>query len=467
MLTTSCPKCEKEVSVPAAANALSRVRCPLCSEEYTLESVFNELPPLLELLDAPAANGAAMSAATVDDTDLEDDSSAGGGMFDFDQRDTGENDAGDIALADPVVEEKPSSSFDFGGDDAAPAATTVGGAATSSRTAARPRKKSASPLKSIIGVIIGGLCAAPIAQFTLWYLPGGWDVEQRDPVNIGRSLPESISKWIVPSWVTNPDGETTTALVDNPPVDPEPTDGSADGDAPEPHEHADGLGSLLGTNHNGNGNGNGNSNGNGGSNDGSAADGGGNNDGVPLFDPLADGTDADAAEPAGNDDPPAADAGVKDAPTYTSAEMGEQLKVVTDEVDRFDQVTDQTLDGGQRLEIRDSFRDAAGRLAELTTFVDNRSEGQGEILDEILSKAGSSAQKRRIIGLTALSVMKDEARETDGIVIAGTVKEIQKRGQLFETVVELTAPQNPPVSVYGTGDPAGAMRDGEIGRAHV
>ena len=57
MLTASCPKCAKQVTVPSAARPESRVRCPLCAEEYSLESVFADLPPLLVLLDAPVPNG--------------------------------------------------------------------------------------------------------------------------------------------------------------------------------------------------------------------------------------------------------------------------------------------------------------------------------------------------------------------------------------------------------------------------
>ena len=455
MLTTSCPKCEKEVTVPSQATAESRVRCPLCSEEYSLEPVFAEMPPLLELLDAPATNGAHTAEAETKEDDGEAGESAG--MFDFDQGetdgDTAESEGG-IGLADPVETEPKSSGFEFGQSSSSSGATTT--------AKPRPRKKSGSPVKAIIGVIVGGLFAIPIAQLTLWYLPGGWDIEQRDPMQIGRKLSGTFASFLVPSWVADPNGaDNNTALVDNSEDESPDAPGSED-DESEPYEEPGGLGSLL--NQNGTGNKNGNGNGGRGNNGGNNSNsnnpnGGGNN--------AADGDEAESGDDnsgsgnqnSGNDNPP--ESRVKDAPSFNTADLSAELTIVKDEVKRFDKVNDQTVDFAERKLIRDDFFKAAGRLAEVVTFVDEKPQGHREHLDEFLTTAANSTEKRRIIGVSANLIIKNKDRDANGIIIAGEVKEFQKRGQLHEAVITLDASGDPPISVYGTEDLSKALKIGD------
>jgi len=468
MLTTSCPKCEKEVTVPAAARAQSRVRCPLCSEEYTLESVFADMPPLLELLDAPSTNGPAGAADTADaaaeSAEAEaktaegeaETGEASAGMFDFDKMEReASGDEGDIAVAEAPETVDKSSAFDFG--DSAPAATSAAGAATAARKP-RARKKTASPMKSIIGVIIGGICALPIAQLTLWYLPGGWDVEQRDPVGLGRSLSGTFASFIVPSWVTDADGDDTAHAGDSQ-TQPGSANDNGQDDAPAAdYEEPDGLGSLLGSAHDNNGgnrrngrnkNGNGNPENNG--------------DDEPPADEANDNRNNNGNSGSNGDDDQPPPAGVKNAPTYATSKLSEALKSAKAETERFDDVTNEELDGSQRIAIRDDFFAAIGRLAEVTTFAEEKPDGHREHLDEILADAGDTAKKRRIIGVSALGVMKEGDRSSDGIILVGDVREIHQRGQLFETVLEVEAPEKPPVSVYGLNDPSamGAFKEGD------
>ena len=86
MLTASCPKCAKQVTVPHAARPESRVRCPLCAEEYSLESIFADLPPLLVLLDAPAPNGASGIHEGETREASASEVSGSSNIFDFDER---------------------------------------------------------------------------------------------------------------------------------------------------------------------------------------------------------------------------------------------------------------------------------------------------------------------------------------------------------------------------------------------
>ena len=473
MLTTSCPKCEKEVTVPSGATGESRVRCPLCSEEYTLEHVFSDLPPLLELLDAPSTNGlhAAAGAAVADDAAVAEPASGEpGGMFDFDKPagaagdDTADEEGG-IGLADAEQTVPASSGFDFG-ESSAPA-TSGGGTTTSLKS--RPRKKSASPVKAIIGVIIGGLFAIPIAQLTLWYLPGGWRIEQRDPMEIGQKLSGTFMSFIVPSWVSNPDGEGGDNNGGDPTVTPASSannsDGaSSDGTAPSADgEESSGLGEMLGSAHNKNrgnnnrGNGNGNNRGNNNANNGNGNENNGNGNNSQPADGAADGnSSSDGEEPAAAPASP-----VDGAPTYTASDLADQLKNAREQVDRFDDVTNPQVEPAQRLAIRDDYFAAIAKLAEVTTFASERPEGHLEHVYQMLQKSASTSKKRRIIGVSAMSIIKDEARESGGIILPGKVAEINKRGQLYEAVITVDTADSPPVSVYGKEDPSAAFKVGD------
>lgn len=464
MLTTSCPKCEKEVTVPGSASADSRVRCPLCSEEYTLQSVFADMPPLLELLDVPATNG----AATVVEDDREETTSRDDsrGMFDFDSpADTSEagektDEDGDIALADAEDVAPKAGGFDFG-EDSTPAAASVGGG-VSARSAARPRKKEASPAKLIIGVIIGGLCAAPVAQMILWWLPGNWDIEQHDPMGIARNYPGSLGLLAPASVRNHTEGESNPPVDNNvqhpgattPPdpdalanVDDTPSSLGRDdlaaalrGDPPDDKPRDQGGDTILPppdvgeppdvdgppkVNQGGNNNG-----GNSGSNSGS-----------------------------GNTKPPV---GVKNAPSFTTKELSQEIQTTKDAMVLLDAAADTTLDGKERVAKASEFVNVASKLAEVATFAEDRPVGHREHLDELLADAGGSHDKRRFIGALARRRLEDKDREGSGLIVVAVVEEIRKRGQLYETVMKIDTTDNPPVSVYGPKDPAGAFAAGEM-----
>ncbi|MCC7084217.1 MAG: hypothetical protein IT427_04330 [Pirellulales bacterium] len=52
--TASCPKCRKGVSLPTRIDPDAWVRCPLCLAKFPLQTVLEKLPPMLEVVDAPA-----------------------------------------------------------------------------------------------------------------------------------------------------------------------------------------------------------------------------------------------------------------------------------------------------------------------------------------------------------------------------------------------------------------------------
>jgi hypothetical protein len=51
MSITSCPQCDKQVTIPSGVATSVKVRCPLCHSQYTLADALVNMPPHLELVD--------------------------------------------------------------------------------------------------------------------------------------------------------------------------------------------------------------------------------------------------------------------------------------------------------------------------------------------------------------------------------------------------------------------------------
>jgi hypothetical protein len=51
---TSCPRCFRQVSLPAGDDHSAWVRCPLCGDQYPLQTAIDFVPPMLEIVPAPA-----------------------------------------------------------------------------------------------------------------------------------------------------------------------------------------------------------------------------------------------------------------------------------------------------------------------------------------------------------------------------------------------------------------------------
>lgn len=445
MLTASCPKCAKQVTVPNAARPESRVRCPLCAEEYSLESVFADLPPLLVLLDAPALNGT--SGIHADEPIMAASASGVGGsssIFDFgakEQADAGESPDADadtaIALADAEDVIPKSNAFDFNAD---PAAESIGGAPRTTTARPKPKKKGASPIKSLIGVVVGGLVALPMAQLILWYLPGGWDVGQRDPMEIGRKY-----GLLAPSWVTS-EAEVTepapdTSNPDSPPLDKPPVDAVNNIDPNGSSLGRDDLnGALTGNNKPPEPT----------DNETPIIDDGNDNGGEtipPVEEPVI--------EPAGPKSP------VKNAPTFTSSDLAKDLKVARDEQNLINTATKADGDGRAKKAAAEKFLANLSQVAKVLTFADKRPEGHMEHVHELVATASDSLQKRKVVSTLASLAFGKAANELPGTVFMGTVKEIQQRGEIFETVVEMDTAAKKPMSIYTADDPQGTIAVGD------
>lgn len=59
----NCPACEKLITIPRKSDPQSRVRCPLCEEEYLLDEALKNIPPQLQLLEVPQAAPASIGPA--------------------------------------------------------------------------------------------------------------------------------------------------------------------------------------------------------------------------------------------------------------------------------------------------------------------------------------------------------------------------------------------------------------------
>ncbi|HTN75026.1 MAG TPA: hypothetical protein VL096_07255 [Pirellulaceae bacterium] len=178
MLVTSCPHCGDSVTVPSRARPTSRLRCPLCVTEFTLEELMAKLPPALEFVDESeeeylAASSAYQYGAVGGE--------AAGGVATLEETAT----SGEIGLADAEPRaEKPSYGFEGG--------ATAESGARGLKTTPRPKKKGKNALVEIIKVALGGAAAIPIAVLILWF---GF---KQDPFEAGPTVAK-YAPWAVPA----------------------------------------------------------------------------------------------------------------------------------------------------------------------------------------------------------------------------------------------------------------------------
>jgi len=55
-MISTCPKCQKQVSLPTGVDSTAWVRCPWCEVEYVLSEALTWIPPELILAASPAAD---------------------------------------------------------------------------------------------------------------------------------------------------------------------------------------------------------------------------------------------------------------------------------------------------------------------------------------------------------------------------------------------------------------------------
>ena len=144
MSVAACPRCEGQITLPPGAPPTAQVKCPLCEEEFALSEVYDKLPPMLVLLEAP----------------VEARTGAEGGMFhgagEFDNLFVPSADAngeGELHLS-PADGEEGESTFDFGGSGGGTAVATAPATKAAARASKRPPK---SPVKEGIKIVLGGI----------------------------------------------------------------------------------------------------------------------------------------------------------------------------------------------------------------------------------------------------------------------------------------------------------------------
>lgn len=132
MMISTCPKCDKPVSIPSGVDPPAAVRCPLCSAEYALGEALTPPPPELipvSLPDVQPSTAAVGETAHVDGEPQPDSE--------------GENEA--VAVAEQFP------------------ATPV---------AAPRRRKPKSALQTLIEVVAGGLAGCLVAYYGLAFYYG-------------------------------------------------------------------------------------------------------------------------------------------------------------------------------------------------------------------------------------------------------------------------------------------------------
>lgn len=180
-MISTCPRCQKQVSIPAGVDSAALVRCPLCSGEYALSEAEALAPPELIPVVLPAIEG--LTAAAHE------------------------------ATAEPAIAEDVEIPHDFEGENEAAAAAKQ--LPNVSATVRRRRRKPKSMLQTLIEVVTGGLAGCLVAYYGLAFYYGP------EFCNIG--LPQLPLPGI--AWITAPRAGDDAAPK---PADTKPTEKKPD-----------------------------------------------------------------------------------------------------------------------------------------------------------------------------------------------------------------------------------------------
>jgi len=141
-MISTCPKCDKPVSIPSGVDSFASVRCPLCSAEYALSEALTPAPPeLIPVVSHDVQQSASIAGVAV------------------------ENEAAAVAERFPAMP------------------VTV-----------RRRRKPKSALQTLIEVIAGGLAGCLVAYYGLAFYYG--------PEFAAKGLPQLPLPGV--SWITAP-----------------------------------------------------------------------------------------------------------------------------------------------------------------------------------------------------------------------------------------------------------------------
>jgi hypothetical protein len=186
MSVVACPKCAEKVTLPPKTPPAAKVRCPLCGEHYLLEEAMSSMPPMLEVLELPEGYQPA--------TDV--DISTAAFLATADRPAVLDDDGGELKLEAPeggvaVADDELKPLYDEWGPTRSTApiheTDTVLTPRELVQTPVRRKKKQVNPLFHMLGTVLGGVLAIPVALMILLWLPGSW---RRDIVPIGPWLGE-------------------------------------------------------------------------------------------------------------------------------------------------------------------------------------------------------------------------------------------------------------------------------------
>ena len=279
----------------------------------------------------------------------------------------------------------------------------------------RPPPRRRSPLNEGIKIVLGGAVGLVIAQLILWWLPEGY---RRDPLQLAPRLPDYVA-FLAPASLR---GSTITPVND-------PT--SSTNGPPSGKSNLESLPPL----------------------DGSFGANPDRHPVTPADDPLDEtvvGSDtlpedsaADYQEP--RDESVDALLGIRDAPTFSKLDLNKRLTEAQAALTAFSG----DVETERRAAAQELYR-ALCRLAHHITFVDPTVD-IAEPLEQI-DKIMRGIADFKWMGGVAGQWMRKTDRDTDGIILEGTVEAIRPVGLYFETEVRLPGVATP-VTIVGKEDP--------------
>jgi len=402
---STCPKCQRLVAIPTGADSAAMVRCPLCSAEYPLSEALALVPPEL-ILVAPltAVEPATIAPELAAEVATEMDVAVAGG--------------GDGGLAEHAVAEAPFAEGHPFGDDydivmereegveeieqhplfaaAEEAEGAVEGApAEKAEAAAKPvpkrrRRQPKSMLQAAIEIVTGGVAGTLFAYYGLaWYQGPQFDLPK-----FGLPFVEQLT-----ADPSQPEGGVRKRRVEEPlkPAVPQP-----DESKPVPEEQPKPQTPPTAE------------------------------EKKPAPDAAAEKSapPAEPATPDANPKPEAADkVGPRNAPKFTSDDLGKALKAAND-----------SLGDGVRMPP-DVFAEFC-RLGEAATFVeanpaDTRLADHQQGVRTVLEKVVRQADLFSEIGRLAGGRLDSDADLKGGILLAGVVKIVKSQGPLSGAAIDL------------------------------
>jgi hypothetical protein len=176
-MISTCPRCQKQVSIPTGVESTALVRCPLCDAEYALSEALSWAPPALIPLGLAAA-------------------------------------AGSTPAPDDAQGELPRDSETSPDSEPLNEAAMVAKQCAAVSAPARRRRKPKSALQTLIEVVLGGVAGCLVGYYALAFYLG--------PEFRHRGLPELPLPGI--SWLTAPPADEDAALKPPPkkPARPKP-----------------------------------------------------------------------------------------------------------------------------------------------------------------------------------------------------------------------------------------------------